>query len=97
MLVADSFYGGLDLAEELHRQKSRFVMACTSSRPSSLFGKKGGMQGSLSKHEWDWSTNENGSMIGVSFYDTGRSNFLSNVKAHRCIHSDHSNSVFIRE
>ena len=91
ILVADSYYGGMDLADELQKQKSPFVMACTSSRPSFLFGKKAGMQRSLAKHKWDWSTNENGSMIGVSFYDTGRINFLSNVKAHPCSHGNHSN------
>ena len=49
------------------------------------------MQSSLSKHEWDWSTNKNGSMIGVSFYDSGRINFLSNVKVHNCSQGNHSN------
>ena len=91
ILVADSYCGGMYLADELQKQKSRFVMACTSSRPSFLFGKKAGMQRSLAKHKWDWSTNENGSMIGVSFYDTGRINFLSNIKAHPCSHGNHSN------
>ena len=80
VLVVDSYYGGIDLAESLHKEGSRFVMACQCNRPTELFGKKKGMHALLNQHEWDWRTNKKGDIVGVSFYNSSNINFLSNIK-----------------
>lgn len=37
VIVADSYYGNLDVAEELHSKDFRFLLACQNNRPAFLF------------------------------------------------------------
>ena len=82
-MIVDSFYGGIELAEELNKDGSLFVMASQCGRPQWLFGKKEGRHKGLKKHEWDYRVSKDGSIVAVSFHDSGKINFFLNV--HVCI------------
>ena len=89
ILVADSYYGSLELARELDAAGWLFILACQANRPAWLFSAKSeegpALQKRLKKGEWAWVTDQEGKLIAVSFYDSGRCNFLSNYAV--CIYS----------
>ena len=81
ILITDSYYGSVDLCLELHKDGYRFIMACQCNQPTWLFGTKEetGMHRGLKKHEWTYKVHSSGELIAVSFYDSGRCNFISNI------------------
>ena len=74
----------MELADSLNSDGSLFVMASQCGCNPWLFGKKEGMHKELKKRAWDHRVNEDGSIIAVSFHDSGKINFLSNIMV--CIH-----------
>jgi hypothetical protein len=67
IVVADSFYGSLALAEELQRRGWCFILACRGDRPTPLFNSH--LAIGLQKGQWKEMTNKDQSILAMSFYD----------------------------
>jgi hypothetical protein len=73
--VADSFYGSLNLAEELHSRNQGCLLSCRSDRPSFLFNNFLGNK--LEKKHWASIDCQKFSAITV--HDKAKVNLLSNL------------------
>jgi hypothetical protein len=67
VIVADSFYGSLELAEALHAKGWAFILACRGDRPTPLFNGKLAL--GLKRGEWRHLTNEEQSILAMCFHD----------------------------
>ena len=76
IIIADSFYGSLGLAQELNENGYKFVFSCKSDRPSALFSRK--LHLGLKKGSWKYGVWKN-EIFALSFWDSAKCNFLSNV------------------
>jgi hypothetical protein len=77
IIVADSFYGGLKLAEALHEKKLGCLFSCKSDRPSYLFSKC--LHNDLAKGEFQYINNRNFS--AMTYYDKSKVNLVTNLFA----------------
>lgn len=71
IVVADSFYGGVDLAELLSNKGWKYILACRGDRPTDLFNK---YIGEKLKKKGDVSsvTNPERDIQAIGVYDTKR-------------------------
>ena len=74
IIYCDSYYGSLELAENLDKEGYKFVLSVRANRLTWLF--KDNLQVGLKKGEWEYKTNNN--LCATSFYDMKKCNFISN-------------------
>lgn len=72
-ILADNYYGSLDIAKYLNKKKIQFIFTCRTNRPSFLWKD---LQENLKKGAWVYSSKDN--IIVCSFFDSQKVNFLSN-------------------
>lgn len=74
VIVADSYYGNLEIAEELHSKDFRFLLACQQHRPTFLFSDW------LVKITPKGSTRycSNGHLLALTFHDRKPFNLITN-------------------
>jgi hypothetical protein len=75
IMVADSYYGSLQLAMKLNEMKLGCLLSCKSDRPAFLFSNY--LHNGLSKGEWSYVNNRHFSAI--TYFDKARVNLISNV------------------
>lgn len=85
-IVADSYYGSLKLAEELHSRQFGFLLSCKSDRPAYLFSKF--LHEDLKKGGYNFTNNAHFSAI--TYFDKAKVNLISNLFL---THKEASNST----
>jgi hypothetical protein len=76
VVIADSYFGSLTLAEKLHNEGWRFILCCRNDRPSGLF--KGKLADCLRKGEWQTAVRPDRKILAVTFFDKKKISFLTN-------------------
>jgi hypothetical protein len=76
IVVADSFYGSLQLAEELHKMKIGCLLSCRSDRPSAIFTNT--LHPLVSK-KGDLASIHNSKFYAMTMYDKAKVNLISNI------------------
>lgn len=76
-IITDSYYGSLELAEELHKKQIFFVLSCQKNRPAFLFSKGMHKEKKVKKGESRWCSN--GQLAAIYFKDRSKVNFLTNA------------------
>lgn len=75
IIVTDSFYSSLKLAEELHSKKLGLLLSCRSDQPSFLFAKY--LHVGLKKGETAYVFNKK--FNAISYYDKAKLNLITNL------------------
>lgn len=75
IIVADSYYGSLKLAEEIHKLKLGCLFSCKSDRPNKLFSDY--LHKNLHKEEF--SSIQNSSISAMTYYDKAKVNLITNI------------------
>lgn len=75
IIVADSYYSSLSLAEELHKRKLGLLLSCRADKPSFLFTKH--LHKGIKKGEVQYASNSHFSAI--TYYDKAKLNLLTNL------------------
>ena len=73
LILADNYYGSLDLGEKLSKRDVYYIFTCNKNRPGFLFKN---MDQGLKKKKFRFFCK--GNILALSFFDTGICNFLSN-------------------
>jgi hypothetical protein len=68
VVIADSFFGSLQLAEDLDKRGWKFILASRLDRPSQLFARDLACQ--LPKGQWKGKVSPTGEILAVCFHDT---------------------------
>jgi len=76
-ILADSYYGSLELAEKLHKKQVNFIIGCQKNRPAFLFGNGMHKEKGVKKGESRWCSN--GYLAAFYFKDRAKVNFLTNA------------------
>lgn len=75
IFVADSYYGSLAAAYDLHYAKKGFILSCKSNQPSRLFSQY--LHTMVAKSEW--AEVHNREMSATTFWDKAKVNILTNL------------------
>lgn len=75
IVVANSYYGSLKLAEDIYNLKLGYMFSCKSDRPSKLFSDH------LHKdlHKGEFHSIQNTSMSTISYYNKAKVNLVTNI------------------
>jgi len=75
IVVVDSYYGSLKLAEKLHKMKLGCLFSCKSDRPSNLFSNF--LHQDLEKGNFNFTNNTNFS--AMTYFDKAKVNLITNL------------------
>ncbi|KAL0476640.1 hypothetical protein AKO1_002875 [Acrasis kona] len=96
VVFADQFFGGFDLAETLHNANYKFVLSCQTNRPSSIFKDylqrfvvEKGQSAHIVTDSYDEYNCDESSICALTFYDSKKCNFLSNVSSTEILETIH--------
>ena len=76
-IFADSYYGSVDLAQELNNNGFLFIISCNKNRPAFLFSNGMHTEKNVKKGESRWCSN--GRIAAMYFKDNAKVNFLTNM------------------
>lgn len=76
-IIADSYYGSVELAEKLHDRQVFFILGCQKYRPSYLFKNFMHKEKRMKKLESRWCSN--GHLAALYFKDRAKVNFITNA------------------
>lgn len=75
IIIADSYYSSLELAEKLHKLKLGVLLSCRGDRPNWLFSNY--LHTNLEKKNWNYVCNSKFSAI--TYYDKAKVNLITNL------------------
>ena len=75
IIVADSYYGSLNLAQQLHNMKLGCLFSCRADKPTDLF--TGYLHNGLTKGNFNHINNR--TFSAITYYDKAKVNLLTNV------------------
>lgn len=78
IVIADSFFGSLQLAEDLNQRGWKFILASRLDRPTHLFANDLARQ--LPKGQWKGKVNPEGGILAVCFHDTKKVCFFDKTQ-----------------